>query len=181
MAKTYQKGEESSKEPSARQRLVSLFPSYLFLIKENKSSFSLFVSKVATSLSGTNSSAWTLVFPITPMAKLCFYISIHQDNILGMTEQVHPLRLWLFSIGPRPFVQMHAQIILSIILVCQSHLRFPKLCSHHPPTFMPIIKASFVHTPPSCWCSAQYPVQGLEMLLFWHLPFKCIQKGIYLI
>ena len=33
-----------------------LFPSYLLLIKENESSFSLFISKIATSLSGTSSS-----------------------------------------------------------------------------------------------------------------------------
>jgi len=56
VAKVYQKGEESSEEPSARLRLVSLFPSYLFIIKENESSFSLFVSKIATSLSGTSNS-----------------------------------------------------------------------------------------------------------------------------
>ena len=57
MVKIYQKGEESSEEPSARLRLVSSFPSYLFIIKENESSFNLFVSKVATSLSGISSSA----------------------------------------------------------------------------------------------------------------------------
>ena len=34
-----------------------LFPSYILLIKENESSFSLFVSKVAITLSGTSSSA----------------------------------------------------------------------------------------------------------------------------
>ena len=33
------------------------FPSYLIFIKENESGFSLFVSKVATSLSGISSSA----------------------------------------------------------------------------------------------------------------------------
>ena len=57
MVKTYQKGEESSEEPSVKLRLVSSFPSYLFIIKEKESSFNLFVSKVATSLSGTSSSA----------------------------------------------------------------------------------------------------------------------------
>ena len=41
------------------------FPSYPLLIKENKSSFSLFVSKIATSLSGTSNSEWALDFPIT--------------------------------------------------------------------------------------------------------------------
>ncbi len=39
--------------------------SYLLLIKENESNFSLFVSKIATRLSGTSSSEWTLDFPIT--------------------------------------------------------------------------------------------------------------------
>ena len=34
-----------------------LIPSYLFIIKEYDSSFTLFVSKVATTLSGTSSSA----------------------------------------------------------------------------------------------------------------------------
>ena len=56
VAKIYQKGEESSEEPSARLRLVSSFFSYLFVIKEYKSSFTLFVSKVATTLSGISSS-----------------------------------------------------------------------------------------------------------------------------
>ena len=41
----------------------SLF-SFLLLIKENESGFSLFVSKIATRLSGANSSAWTLYFLI---------------------------------------------------------------------------------------------------------------------
>jgi len=57
VAKIYKKGEESSEEPSERLRVVSLFPSYLFIIKENESSFSLFVSNIATSLSGISSSA----------------------------------------------------------------------------------------------------------------------------
>jgi len=58
VARIYQKKrEELSKEPSARQRLVSFIPSYLLLIKENESGFSLFVSKIATHLSGTSSFA----------------------------------------------------------------------------------------------------------------------------
>ena len=39
--------------------------SHISLIKENTSNFSLFVSKIATHLSGTRSSEWTLVFQIT--------------------------------------------------------------------------------------------------------------------
>ena len=56
-ARIYQKGEESSEEPSARLRLVPSFFSYLLVVKEYESSFTLFVSKVATTLSGINSSA----------------------------------------------------------------------------------------------------------------------------
>ena len=43
----------------------SLLLSHLFLIKENTSDFSLSVSKIATRLSGTSSSEWTLVSLIT--------------------------------------------------------------------------------------------------------------------
>ena len=43
----------------------SLLLSYLFLVKENESNFNLFVSKIATRLSGTSSSEWTIDFPIT--------------------------------------------------------------------------------------------------------------------
>ena len=64
MAKIYQEGEESGKEPSARLRLVSFVPLLSIFIKENESSLYLFVSKIATSLSGNSSSEWTL-FPVT--------------------------------------------------------------------------------------------------------------------
>ena len=55
MTKIYQEGEESSKEPSARLRLVSFVPLLFIFIKENESSLYLFVSKIATSLSGNSS------------------------------------------------------------------------------------------------------------------------------
>ncbi len=48
VANIHQKGEESSEEPSARLRLVLSFFSYLLVIKEYESIFTLFVSKVAT-------------------------------------------------------------------------------------------------------------------------------------
>jgi len=56
-ARIYQKGEESSEEPSARLRLVSSFFSYLFVIKEYENSITLFVSKGAATLNGTSISA----------------------------------------------------------------------------------------------------------------------------
>ena len=57
VARVYQKGEESREKLSTRLRLVSSFLSYLFVIKEYENSFTLFVSKVATTLSGISSSA----------------------------------------------------------------------------------------------------------------------------
>jgi len=45
-----------------------LFHCYLFFIKESESSFNLFASKIATSLSGTSSFEWTL-FLITNKIK----------------------------------------------------------------------------------------------------------------
>jgi len=55
VARIYQKVEESSEEPCARLRLVPSYFSYLLVVKEYESSFTMFVSKVAATLSGISS------------------------------------------------------------------------------------------------------------------------------
>ena len=109
MAKIYKKGEESSEEPSERLRVVSLFPSYLFIIKENESSFTVFVSKVATTLSGTSSSAKTLDFPVTSCHEELDVIL--WDESLKVYDQFHMV-----------ICHLHVDYIsLNKILVCQVH------------------------------------------------------------
>jgi len=56
VAKDYQKGEEPRNQAQDRG-WSPLFFSHLSLIKENESILSVFVSKVAITLSGTSSSA----------------------------------------------------------------------------------------------------------------------------
>jgi len=56
------------------------FPSYLLILKEKESSFSLFVSKIATSLSGTSSSAWTLDFLITVTQNFRVTLEENEEN-----------------------------------------------------------------------------------------------------
>ena len=55
MEKICQRGEGTSKEPNERLRLVFFAP--LLSTSENESNFNLFVSKIATRLSGTGSSS----------------------------------------------------------------------------------------------------------------------------
>jgi len=100
------------------------------------------------------------------------------DCISHCVVHVYPCKV--FTIWLYPHGQMHAWTIPSIVFIYQSHYRFPKPRVEHFSTCAPVFKASSVHTPPPYGRSAQYPIQGLETLLFWHLPFESIQESIYL-
>ena len=89
MARFYQRGKETRKEPSGRLRLVPS-ASFSSLSRKGKTSdFNLFVSKIATRLSGTSSSAWTLDFPITMVDNSCFMSS--SKNLVKNVEFEDPL------------------------------------------------------------------------------------------
>ena len=62
--RSIRKERNQARKPSARLRLVSFVPLLSIFIKESESRLYLFVSNIATSLSGNSSSEWTL-FPVT--------------------------------------------------------------------------------------------------------------------
>jgi len=71
------KERNQARKPSARLRLVSFIPLLFIFIKEGKSRLYLFVSKIATSLSGNNISEWTLF----PVIERCYYRSVEKCSV----------------------------------------------------------------------------------------------------
>ena len=98
-------------------------------------------------------------FPLLPVG----LVSYHEDG-------ARSCRLRTIFLYPSGEVGMQA--ISSVIPKFHQHLRLSKPYKHHPSTFMPILKTSLMHNPPSCGCSPQCPFQSIERLLFWHLSFK---------